>query len=82
MITVKIEVTVNHGGWFEFRLCPNNNPEEKITEECLNNNLLELTTGGTQYQLSGGLGVFPVNLMLPEDLTCSQCVLQWKWKTG
>ena len=47
-------------------------------------NLLELTTGGTQYQISAetGTGVYPVGLKLPEELTCSQCVLQWKWKTG
>lgn len=84
VITIKIEVTVNHGGWFEFRLCPNNNPERKATEDCLNSNLLELTTGGTQYQLSAarGTGVFPVNLKLPRTLTCNQCVLQWKWKTA
>ena len=31
-------------GWFEFRLCPNNNVKRVITSECLNQNLLSIVS--------------------------------------
>ena len=34
-INVLVEVTANHFGWFEFRLCPNNDPKKPITQQCL-----------------------------------------------
>ena len=30
-ITVSLDITVNHGGYFEFRMCPNNNPRRPAT---------------------------------------------------
>ena len=32
---VRIELTANHMGHFEFRLCPNNNPAKAATQACL-----------------------------------------------
>lgn len=81
-ITIQLEITVNHGGWFEFRLCPNNDFTKRVTQECLDKYLLEQTTGGARYTLDEGRGIKTVTLKLPKDLTCSQCVLQWKWNTG
>ena len=26
VITIEVDITANHMGWFEFRLCPNNDP--------------------------------------------------------
>ena len=34
-ITVMLEITANHFGWFEFRLCPNNDPRRPVTQRCL-----------------------------------------------
>ncbi|XP_063436368.1 uncharacterized protein LOC134717806 [Mytilus trossulus] len=40
-ISVKIQITANHLGWFEFRLCVNNNISKKITHACLDKHLLK-----------------------------------------
>ena len=34
-VQVRIELTANHMGHFEFRLCPNNNPAKPATQACL-----------------------------------------------
>ena len=81
-ITVSVDVTVNHGGYFEFRMCPNNNPSRPATESCLNQHLLRQPNGETKWHLPAGTHVFSVQLVLPQGLTCTQCVLQWKWNTA
>lgn len=35
IITVKVIVTANHFGYFEFRLCPVNNKLKRATHACL-----------------------------------------------
>ena len=81
-ITVSIDVTVNHGGYFEFKMCPNNNPSRPATESCLNQFILRQPNGETRWHLPAGTHVFSVQLVLPQGLTCTQCVLQWKWNTA
>ena len=34
-ITVSVELTTSHLGYFEFRICPNNNPARAVTQRCL-----------------------------------------------
>ncbi|GFO08386.1 endonuclease-reverse transcriptase [Plakobranchus ocellatus] len=82
-IEVSIELTKSHLGWFEFRLCPNNNPSRRVGQECLNRNLLRLTDGSTRFQvLSWASRVYRIKMQLPAGLVCSQCVLQWKYNAG
>ena len=77
---VKIELTANHMGHFEFRLCPQNNPLVPASQTCLDRNLLEQTNGeGAEYYPGPGNRVFQVWLRLPANLTCTQCVLQWRY---
>ena len=40
MIKVRVELTANHMGFFEFRVCPNNNRKKPATQKCLDQNLL------------------------------------------
>ena len=82
IITVQIEITVNHGGWFEFHLCPTNNARTTATQECMDRWPLIQTNGEVKFAVPEGLGIASIQLRLPQDLTCSQCVLQWKWNTG
>ena len=42
---VRIDVTANHFGWFEFRMCPNNNIHKAATHDCFNKNLLAFADG-------------------------------------
>ncbi|VDH96242.1 Hypothetical predicted protein, partial [Mytilus galloprovincialis] len=82
-IPVKIQITANHLGWFEFRLCVNNNISKKITHDCLDKHLLKTSdTGLTRTRFSANSGIKELTLQLPKDLVCSQCVLQWKWRTA
>ncbi|XP_041377331.1 uncharacterized protein LOC121389749 [Gigantopelta aegis] len=81
-IQISVQITANHGGWFEFRLCANNNPTKVITQSCLDQHLLQLEGGGTRHHLIGTEGDVIVTAKLPPGLTCSQCVLQWKWNAG
>nr|KAG5707276.1 hypothetical protein BaRGS_000050 [Batillaria attramentaria] len=82
-INVRVVITANHKGWFEFRLCDHNDPSTPITHECLDKHLLELADGsGTRYQLGTRTGYVDLKLKLPPGLTCTQCVLQWKWHAG
>ncbi|KAJ8319947.1 hypothetical protein KUTeg_001534 [Tegillarca granosa] len=83
VIDVDIQITANHKGWSEFRLCPNNDVNKPATQECLDKHLLQLADGsGTRFQLSTEVGHFKIKLKLPDGLTCTQCVLQWKWHAG
>lgn len=42
IITVTVELTTHHKGFFEFRLCPWNDVYSPITQECLDKYVLEL----------------------------------------
>ena len=39
-ITIRVELTANHRGYFEFRLCPNNAPRHAGTQACLDKYVL------------------------------------------
>ncbi|KAK2165850.1 hypothetical protein NP493_1348g00041 [Ridgeia piscesae] len=84
-IAVAVDVTAPHGGWFEFRICPNNDFRVPVTHECLNKNLLPLADG-TGYRvyldIKQPAGFKNATLRLPTGLVCTQCVLQWRWHTG
>lgn len=82
VITVQIEITVNHGGWFQFKLCPNNDVKKRATQQCLDKYVLRQLDGSTKFVVPDGLGIVSIQLKLPKELTCSQCVFQWKWNTA
>ncbi|KAK7081126.1 hypothetical protein SK128_027952 [Halocaridina rubra] len=81
VIPVTLYISANHKGYYEFRLCNNNNPLARETQECLNKQLLQLADGtGTRYYLDGNIrGKHTVYVQLSARLYCSHCVLQWKW---
>ncbi|XP_012938843.1 proline-rich extensin-like protein EPR1 [Aplysia californica] len=82
-VTMKVMITANHLGWFEFRLCPHNSPSTPVTQDCLDRHLLQLADGsGTRFDLGTKISAVPVEVKLPAGVTCSQCVLQWKWHVG
>ncbi|KAH3839326.1 uncharacterized protein LOC127876652 [Dreissena polymorpha] len=83
-INVTVELTSNHGGYFEFRLCPVNDPTREATHECLDRHLLNIVGHGTRWFIAapGPSTTVELVVMLPPKLTCSQCVMQWKWVAG
>ena len=77
---VRIELTANHMGHFEFRLCPQNNPLVPASQTCLDRYLLQQINGeGGEFYPGPGNRVFQVWLQLPANLTCTQCVFQWRY---
>eukprot|EP00090_Calanus_glacialis_P002597 TRINITY_DN11942_c0_g1_i3.p1 TRINITY_DN11942_c0_g1~~TRINITY_DN11942_c0_g1_i3.p1 ORF type:complete len:523 (+),score=102.89 TRINITY_DN11942_c0_g1_i3:95-1663(+) len=79
-IKVRIELTANHMGHFEFKMCPQNNLRKPATQTCLDKYTLELANGeGTHYYPGPGNRVFEMWFQLPKDLTCKQCVFQWRY---
>ena len=87
-ITVKVVLTVNHKGYFDFRLCPHNNVHVPVRQECLDKFVLPIQEGTSKYQR---LRFYPrkidgpnfnLTLEIPRGMMCSQCVLQWRYRTG
>ncbi|XP_076458575.1 uncharacterized protein LOC143292274 [Babylonia areolata] len=87
VIEVYVQLTANHKGYFEFRLCQHENPLTNITQECLDRHLLHLAQDSSQGGGSGS-GAYSstqdlrIKLRLPRGLTCRACVLQWKYNAG
>ncbi|GBL98538.1 hypothetical protein AVEN_111648-1 [Araneus ventricosus] len=49
-----VEMTANHNGYLEFKICPNNDITKEAPEECLDKYPLELAEGeGTKYDITG-----------------------------
>ncbi|XP_021345671.1 uncharacterized protein LOC110445403 [Mizuhopecten yessoensis] len=86
-IQVTIELTAHHKGYYEFRICPHNNISTPVSQECLNRYPLPVAEAvvdegePTRYYPEAG-GFHNLNLILPRGMTCSQCVLQWRYRTG
>ncbi|XP_052820506.1 uncharacterized protein LOC128246356 [Mya arenaria] len=84
-ITVVVELTANHKGWMEFKLCPNDFPEETVTQECLDKYVLPLAdTRTTRYIVpnQNGYQKLRFKVVLPSHIRCRACVLQWKYNAG
>jgi len=85
-IEVKVVLTANHKGYFEFRLCNlDNSPNSDATQECLDRRVLKIAgTGSTRFGDVGPYGStsISVRVQLPSDVACRHCVFQWKYTTG
>jgi len=89
VIDIEAELTTNHKGWMEVKLCPHNNPKEVITQGCLDRNPLMIaeTPGqsGIRFVIpedSKKVEIFRWKVKLPDGVTCSNCVLHWKYFAG
>lgn len=83
IIAVQVDLTVNHLGYFEFRLCEHNDTSTPTSQACLDANLLQFADGSTRhYVRERDYGVMTLNLRIPPTVVCTQCVLQWKYHTG
>lgn len=84
--TVNIEVllTTSHLGHFEFRI--NDFTGRKTQGDSvgkLQGHLLKLTTGGTKYKVTkAGRYLYKMQVVLPPNLTCKRCVMQWWYRGG
>ena len=74
-------------GWFELKLCPTNDKSVLETEKCMNKHPLYLIDdpNSTKFYIppdSKKKDTFNYKVQLPPNVVCSQCVLQWTYRTG
>lgn len=83
MIPVQVELTRSHLGYFEFHLCPHNNPNVPEDESCFRHTLqLGDNSGNKFYIKTLDNGWYNTTVRLPAGLTCSQCVFRWHYRAG
>ena len=95
MINTTIDITANHFGYFEFRLCPldmgHSRRPRRLTQRCLDQYILKIGPSDsksngddTRYYLPhGNKSYFYVPVELPSEIfSCQHCVLQWKYHAG
>ena len=80
-VDVVIDDVVASGGYFEFRLCDNKQLAVHDPHKCFQNGLLTVKDSSTRlFNIKNGEN--KLKLILPTNVTCDQCVLQWKYRTG
>lgn len=87
-MTIRIELTASHMGYFEFRLCDN----VKAEQDCLDKHLLKILGGtpqspgpndrDTRFYPRNGSRIYEIRAQLPQGFKCTNCVLQWKYVAG
>ena len=82
VIQISVNLTTNHLGHFEFKLCTKQSATELVTQRCLDRNPLKLMDGTTRYHVGQQLGLHNVALKLPDRVVCEHCVIQWHYRTG
>lgn len=82
-VNLSVMITANHRGHFEFNICSLADPDEIETEDCFAKYPLSLEDGSYSYALNtSDVGLYPITVKLPDELTCDRCVLRWDWTTG
>ncbi|XP_018009620.1 uncharacterized protein LOC108667142 [Hyalella azteca] len=83
VIEATAQITANHKGFFEFRICPTNDPSIEATQDCLDRYPL-YGVGSSDHRLYIGHnnGNHSFRLRLPQQLNCRHCVLQWRYVAG
>uniref|UniRef100_A0A8D8EZG2 (northern house mosquito) hypothetical protein n=1 Tax=Culex pipiens TaxID=7175 RepID=A0A8D8EZG2_CULPI len=83
VIDVKVMVTANHMGHFEFNLCDLDEAMGNETEACYGQYPLLDNKGNRKWYLkSAATGEYLVRVQLPKELTCEHCSLQWTYVAG
>jgi len=79
-IPVTIEVTANHWGHFEFKLCANNDVTQDPTQECFDRTPVLTPEGSDKWYVpTHETRFFDFELVLPAGVTCEQCIMQWTY---
>ena len=85
VMTVVIELTANHKGWMEFKICPNDDWKKRVTQECFDRNVLLIADSRLRrfhVPNKNGYQKLRISLALPANIKCKSCVFQWKYNAG
>lgn len=76
VMDVHVEISANHLGHFEFRVCRVDGWEGDATQECLDQNVLYLANSTEEnYKLNEADHTVNLQIQLPDNFTCEHCVL-------
>lgn len=86
IITIRVELTASHMGYFTFSVCQN---YKNTTQECLDKNILKNVKPQkgedkalTRFYPKDGNKVYEMRYKLPDTINCPHCVLQWRYISG
>ncbi len=79
VIEVAVELTQEHKGFMEWRLCTDHRQE---SQQCFDRNLLQRADGGGSRLPVSRTGWYRTNLRLPAGVRCDHCVIQWNYRAG
>lgn len=86
LIDLKVKLTAHHKGYFAFKICPILDGQITEDEACFNSETSQVTlkNGETKLDVTKKIESknYSTTLVLPEDLYCEHCVLQWRYHTG
>merc|ERR1712121_335362 len=86
-IDIEIDISANHWGHFELKICPVGGKKSLATQDCFDKHPLVLADNPRSHQFyvpldSPKITKFNYKVVLPYGVTCSQCVMQWTYYTG
>ncbi|XP_060071339.1 uncharacterized protein LOC132551242 [Ylistrum balloti] len=81
VVTFSVDVTANHEGYFEFRLCPS---DGVVSQACLDRHPVPVIghPDGRYHLKAHENGIIDMKVKLPAGLACDKCLLQWRYRTG
>ncbi len=86
-IHIEVDLTTNHLGFFELKLCPVKHKKQVVSQACLDEHPLFLADDPTSDRFFipedvGKSATLEYEVVLPKEITCRQCVVQWTYHTG
>ena len=71
-------------GFFTFAICPHNDVRTRPSRACFAQHPLQVKEPGrlSTYHATLGNGVKRMRVVLPGNMTCSQCILQYTYTSG
>jgi hypothetical protein len=76
-LIMRLKLTVEHLGFFEFRICNVDGSTKEATQECLDKTVLKDVSGQSRFFVNLAFH-YKFKLVLPTQLTCNHCVFQVK----
>jgi len=85
-VDITVQLTAHHKGWISFKICKINSGEITENEACfdLADSAVSLKNGIKKWDVTDESAdtYYRNTLILPDDLKCDHCVLQWRYHAG
>lgn len=91
-IKIKIKLTANHLGYFQYSICvlpagvTGTAERQHLTNDCFRRATpLQISQDGNwgdRYYIRGDVNDYEHSVRLPANLECQRCVLRWYWVSG